>query len=322
MIPPQLMVHEGLDGWLFLTAGTNFVTTLYQREGGGLPDEKLASWRDLIIRRVERARALGVGYAHLIVPEKLTIYGDKQATRLVEPDLAPAIRLREMCLRSGIADHFVDLVEPMRAAAGARHLYWLTDTHWNVEGCLLSYHELCKALDLTPVADLDDRPGRQFQALMDLGGKLDPPRWEMIEEREWARDAIRIYANSIAHFLDQAEYGASIHVGAHAKFINPTAKNRQKALLFGDSFSTPRTHLLTGLLAETLRELEFVWSANIDWELVEKAKPDLLIFEISERFMALLPNDRFNLRKTEFAQTVRAARMRFAHKWASRRLKF
>jgi alginate O-acetyltransferase complex protein AlgJ len=319
MIPPQLLVHEGLDGWLFLTGGTNFVTTLYQREGGGLPDSKLAQWRDLILRRIERAEALGVRYAHMIVPEKLTIYGDKQATRVVDPELAPAIRLRELCAETKAAGHLVDLVAPMRERAQSQDVYWRTDTHWNVEGCLLGYHELCKALGLTPAPDLDSRPSRQFETVMDLGNKLDPPRWEIIEEREWARDAIRIYANRIAHFLEEVQYGAMIHVGAHAKFINPTAPNAQKALLFGDSFSTPRTHLLTGLLAETVRELEFVWSANIDWALVEKARPDLLIFEISERFMALLANDRFSLPKTEFAQSIRAARMRWAHKRARRR---
>ncbi|QGM45021.1 alginate O-acetyltransferase AlgX-related protein [Methylocystis heyeri] len=319
MIAPQLLVHEGLDGWLFLTGGTNFVTTLYQREGGGLPDVKLRQWRDLILRRVERAEALGVRYAHMIVPEKLTIYGDKQTTRLVDPELAPAIRLREMLSNTPAAELFVDLVEPMRARAGSQDLFWRTDTHWNIEGCLLGYLELCRALGLTPASDLDSRPSRRFQAVMDLGGKLEPPRWETIEEREWARDAIRIYANQIAHFLEQHEYGAAIHVGAHAKFINPTAANFQRAMLFGDSFSTPRTHLLTGLLAETVRELEFVWSANIDWELVKRAKPDLLIFEISERFMALLANDRFSLPRTEFTQSVRAARMRWSHKWERRR---
>ncbi len=319
MISPRLLVHEGLDGWLFLTGGTNFVTTLYQREAGGLPDAMLRRWRDLILRRIERAEALGIRYVHMIVPEKLTIYGDKQGERLVDPELAPAIRLREMIAQTSAAKNYVDLVSPMLAAAAMQDLYWRTDTHWNVEGVLLAYGELCRALNLVPVEDLRERPSRQFETVMDLGGKLDPPRWESIEEREWARDATRIYANQVAHFIDQAEYNAAIHVGAHAKFINPVARNTQKALLFGDLFSTPRTHLLTGLLAETVRELDFVWSANIDWDFVAKAKPDLLVFEISERFMALLANDRFSLPRTELAQAVRAARIRWKRKWTGLR---
>ena len=316
MIAPHLLVHEGLDGWLFLTGGTNFVTTLYKKEGGGLPDEKLRLWRDLILRRIERAEALGIRYAHMVVPEKLTIYGDKQSEPLVDPELAPAIRLRDMFAQTAAASSYVDLVAPMRAARKEQDLYWRTDTHWNAEGCLLAYGELCRSLNLSPVEDLRERPKLQFETIMDLGGKLDPRRWETIDKYQWARDATRIYTNRVAYFLDRAEYGSMIHVGAHAKFLNPTAKNSQKTLLFGDSFSTPDTHLLTGVLAETVRELDFIWSANIDWDYVQRTKPDILIFEISERFMALLANDRFSLERTELAQAFRAARIRWRRQWS------
>ncbi|MDB5448376.1 MAG: hypothetical protein JWQ97_3693, partial [Phenylobacterium sp.] len=68
-----------------------------------------------------------------------------------------------------------------------------------------------------------------------------------------------------------------------------------RLMLFGDSFSEYRTHLLTGLLAETFAETAFIWSSAIDWGLVQKFKPNVLLTELAERFMEQVPNDDLDL---------------------------
>lgn len=307
----NLLVHQGLDGWLFLTGGTNFVTTLYQREGGHLPDATLLRWRDAIVERARRCHAIGAGYAHLVVPEKLTIYGHKQAQPLVDPELAPVIRLAKFFEGGEAASGWVDLVGPMRAFRDAADLYWRTDTHWTPLGCLLSYEILCEALGLQTNGDLPSRPIRITGRMMDLGSKLTPPVWENILEVDWLQDARRVYANAVVRLLETPEHGGEIHVGCHARFRNPRAVNACKVLLFGDSFSSAGPDLLTALLAETVSDLEFVWSANVDWRLVERVKPDHVITQMAERYMAIPPNDRFNLRWTEMRQTARGYRKRF-----------
>lgn len=312
------LVHEGLDGWLFLTGGANFVTTLYDRDVGNLPDVELQKWQEIIDERIRRCREMDIAYAHLVVPEKLTIYGHKQSSPLVDPELAPAIRLRERFGAGSNSRHWIDLVAPMRALRDEIDLYWKTDTHWNAEGCLLAYDILCNALCLKPNDGLRDRPYREFASIMDLGGKLDPVRWETIREYEWAKDAKRTYMNRVAKILEDPEYGGEIHVGSHVTFKNPHSANGQKLLLFGDSFSDQRANLLTGLLAETVRQVDFVWSSSIDWNYVRSVRPDILVYEISERFMALTPNDRFDLTIAEARQTVRAQGKRLKRWWRAR----
>ena len=62
------------------------------------------------------------------------------------------------------------------------------------------------------------------------------------------------------------------------------------ACLFSvNSFSEYRPHLLTGLLAETFRTVLFVWSTSIDYGLVERFRPDVVITEMAERFIKNLP---------------------------------
>jgi alginate O-acetyltransferase complex protein AlgJ len=311
----ELIVHEGHDGWLFLTGGSNFVTTLYERDGGHLPDVNLRRWRDAIIERKRRCDALGVAYAHVVAPEKLTIYGHKQASPLVDVDLAPAIRLQQLFGGDARAAGWVDLVWPMREQRDAVELYWRSDTHWTPEGGLLAYRLLCESLQLTPNADLATRPCNTIHKIMDLGGKFDPPRWEQIREIDWIASARRIYANAVVRILEDPVHGGDIHVGAHAVYRNEAAPNNVRILLFGDSFAGVGPDRLTAQLAETARELVFVWSANVDWRLVKRVKPDIVITEIAERYMALAPNDRFNLRRAELSQQFKARRREIEARW-------
>lgn len=310
MTQADLLVHQGLDGWLFLTGGTNFVTTLYQRDGGHLPDANLARWRDAIVERHSHCRESGLRYAHLVVPEKLTVYGHKQAQPLVDPDLAPVIRLAEL-FENPAAAGFIKLVDRMRAVRDEIDLFWRTDTHWTPAGCDMAYVLLCESLALRPNPELASRPYREFGKMMDLGSKLTPPQWETIREVDWLHDASRVYANAVVRLLETPEYGGEIHVGCHAVFRNPAAANKCKVVLFGDSFSSAGPHFLTAMIAETVSELDFVWSANVDWGFVRRARPDIVITQMAERYMALAPNDRFNLRWTELRQSLRGRKRRF-----------
>jgi hypothetical protein len=314
----RLLIHEGVDGWLFLAGGSNFVTSLYQRDGGHLPDSSLLRWRDAILRRKAGCDALGVRYAHLVIPEKLTIYADKTKQPLIDPDQAPALRLMRLFDGDPARYGYVDIVSLMRALRNEGDLYWRTDTHWTPLGCLLAYQTLCDALGLAYDETLAERPFVEDVRFLDLGVKLEPPVSETIREASWRRNATRVYHNKVVDLLEAHEFGGEIHVGCHAVYRNPHAPNDCKLLLFGDSFCSVGPNMLTAALAETVRELEFVWSANVDWGLVRRSKPDIVVTEVAERYMAIPSNDRFNLRYTEFRQAMLGRRRRFEAMWRAK----
>jgi hypothetical protein len=306
----ERLIHEGLDDWIFLTGGSNYVTTLYDRKGGNLPDATLRLWQSLLERRAARCRALGMGYVHVIVPDKLTIYGHKQGTALVDPDLSPAVRLAEMMKGSPAADAFLDLVAPMRAARDEMDLYWRSDTHWTPQGCVLAYRNLCRRLGVAPGDNPLDAPHREFGALLDLGQKLTPQKWETVSEYAFAGDARRTLVNPVAAILEDPAYGSEIHRGSRVIYENAKARNPLKILLFGDSYASQRDNFLTGLLAETARSVEFVWSSSLDWRHVKQIRPDILVTEIAERFMSVVPKDRAVLPAVVCGQALKARRRR------------
>lgn len=313
------MIHDGLDGWLFLTGGSNYVTTLYDRDVGNLPDKTLSAWRRLIERRQEKCAALGIGYAHVVIPDKLTIYGHKQAKALVDPDLAPSLRLQGMLAAGPAADSWIDLVTPMRAKRDIVDLYWKTDTHWTPEGCVFAYERICERLGLKFIRDPYAGPRKEFHARMDLGLKLEPERWEQVREYDFAGAARRVFVNKVGEILENPAFGSEIHLGSRSIFENEGARNPLRIMLFGDSYASQRANFLTGLLAATAQRVEFIWSSSLDWRHVEKCKPDILITEIAERFMTIVPRDRLVLRALEARQIFRARRRQFSRWLASKR---
>jgi hypothetical protein len=304
-------VVEGEEGWLFLTGGSNVLGALYDRNSALLPDAKILQWAELIEARARRLQAISIQYVHINIPEKLTIYDNKLPhPPIVDWALSPAVRLGEMVQRQSHGHVWLDLVGPFRAARDRQELFYKTDSHWNGEGCFLAYTLLCEKLGVNIVPSLLTRRSSQVRAVLDLGSKFTPPVYEDIKIYQYADNATRTYSNTIAKYLQTVQSAAKIHVGSHVRYNNddPGAA-KKKILIFGDSYSDIETGALTGMLAETVQQVEFVWSSNIDWNYIERTKPDVVVYELVERFMTILPNDQLSLPRRFDRQSLKARRL-------------
>jgi alginate O-acetyltransferase complex protein AlgJ len=133
--------------------------------------------------------------------------------------------------------------------------------------------------------------------VFDLGNKLNAQPVERARFRMVLKEAKRIAENELVRFTESPNrVGAAKLVGSYVCYRNdaPSA-NPQKVVIFGDSFSEYRPYLLTGMLAETFREVHFIWSTSIDFNFVERVRPDILITEIAERFVNTVPADDFTM---------------------------
>ena len=301
-------VLEGRDGWLFLTGGSNVVATLYDRQSFLLSDAKLQQWADLMEARARRLEAMGIQYVHINIPCKLTIYDHKlNQPPMIDWTLSPAVRLGELVRRSDHARVWLDLTEPFRAARDQQRLYYRTDSHWTAEGCFLAYKLLCEKIGIAAVPSLLGRRSTEVHGLLDLGSKMEPPMPEHISVYNYAQDSVLAYANSVAKYLEVAQADAKVHVGSHVRYRNDSpGAVKKKILIFGDSYSNTGQGALTGMLAETVRDAEFIWSSNFDWSYIRRTRPDVVIYELVERFMTVLAEDRLSLRLISVRQGLRA----------------
>lgn len=285
-------VHVGRDGWLFLIGGTNRVLDRYR---GGLRHWLLLrGWTRLIEARARRAERLGIRCLHVIVPEKLSVYDNKTDGLRYAPGKASTRRLARRLSRHPA---YLDLLAPLRAGRdGPVPLYLRTDTHWTIQGCLLAYREIMRALGSIPPADIGARPQLVTEAVMDLGEKLSERPRERLERFMLLRDAKRVEIGPLLAAYEAQGRDREAHVGAHVVFRNETEDaDPRRLVLFGDSCAHFDPFLLTGLLAESFREVHFVWSASLDWGYIERVRPDILLFELAERFLARLPRDDFDV---------------------------
>jgi hypothetical protein len=297
-------VYEGRDGWLFLTGA---LATLYDRNAGGLPDAKLREWVKLIEARAARLDKMGIQYVHMPAPEKLTIYDNKLRDQIVDWRLSPALRLAEMLQRSPYAHVWLDIVQPLRAARDRRPLYPKTDSHWNAEGAFIGYKSLCDRIGVVPDLNLLSRKCVDYNAVFDLGATMNPAIGEWFKLYDFTKNSARRYANSMAQYLEAISDAPVVFGGSHIAFRNKAPRAAKKRILiFGDSFSAQGMSSLTGMLAETATEVEFIWSSNLDWRYIERARPDVVIYELAERVMWYLPQDNFSLRMLFWKQGWKA----------------
>jgi hypothetical protein len=306
-------VYEGQDGWLFLIGGSNSIGALYDRNAPLLDDAKLQQWLKLIEGRARRLERMRIEYVHISIPEKLTLYDNKfHDPPIVDWRLSPSMRLREMMQRSRYARVWLDLVDPFRAARDDIQLYYRTDTHWTPEGCFLAYKLLCQKIGIAPELTLLARPRREVESVLDLGLKMEPLVYEQLRLYDFTKDSQKTYRNVIAQYVDTVTANALVHVGSHIRYknSNPSAANK-KILIFGDSYASQRPDGLTAMLAETAREVEFIWSSNLDWAYIKRAQPDIVVYDLVERFMTIVANDRLSLRRTVARQVLKAKWLRF-----------
>ena len=294
-------VMEGINGWLFLAGGSNNPLDYYI--GKKIFSKSLIeSWNKLLSDRYSKMKSRGVQYAHLFVPNKLTVYPEFSNLRLNQSSGGP---IREFMREvknlddAKYLDCVIDATPYLTKQKIHKDLYYKTDTHWNEYGCYCAYQLLCSALGVIANKDLLSRKYSQGECVFDLGGKYTPPRKEIARFYNFISDSTRVYANEMVLHKEanSLENDGGLHVGSNVVYKNPNAENRKTVILFGDSFSEYRTSLLTAMLAETFTEMHFVWSTSIDYDYIDAVKPDIVITEIVERFMPNVPVDNFNLER-------------------------
>ncbi len=299
---PSLPVENGVllgsDGWLFLFDGSNEVGNLFSKQDT-ITQEEIQKWQTILRTRQETLSRGGAIYLHFCVPDKLSIYREQVPMEVFMLPKTPAETVFGNLPNDDLKSVVVDLAPAMRDARKHAQLYWRTDTHWTFAGACTAYRVLCEALETNIQEDLLSCPETEVRLALDLGSKLNPQVTEVWRAPQLLRNSKLVYRNPMVRFLDllAPRHHGEMHCGTSVGFQNhaPSCDPR-RVLIFGDSYFEYRPHSMTGLFAETFREVRFVWSSSIDYALVAEYKPDIVITEMAERFVRRIPDDSFCLR--------------------------
>jgi alginate O-acetyltransferase complex protein AlgJ len=233
---------------------------------------------------------MGVKYLHFFAPDKLAIYPEMVGEPLPAYDRRPG-----HCIPAsmGFPSFIANVEDAMFKDKDASRLYFKTDSHWTFWGAHRAYLSLCASLGIQPLADLTIRPYSEKSLAFDLGGKFNPKIKESGRFYNVEKYAKRTFANCLVQEIESgvAQVG-DLHALTSVAFSNDSpAAIDASVIIFGDSFCEYRPYLLTGMLAETFKKVRFCWSASIDFKMIDRDKPDIVISEVAERFVKRIPDD-------------------------------
>lgn len=261
----------GKEGWLYLTDEDNL--SYYQCDQPFTQEEL-----DRIVKNVESmqgfSRKNGAEFLLLIAPNKESIYPEFLPAGIGTSGKACRMDQAIGALRSAGLD-VIDLREPLRAAKPSGQLYYRTDTHWNDAGAFLAYQIVASELEKAfPALDTWSAGDFRKEAQVKSGdlSNLVPLVNPLSEEAEVLQPV--------------RERKAQIRQGDGEKTIISEAENpaNPNAVVFRDSF-------FMGLLpffAENFNHAVYRWSTDFDENLIATEKPDLVIYELAERYLGTL----------------------------------
>lgn len=265
----ELKLLNGKDDWLFLDNDTNQVIS--QTVGKfNFPNNFYSLWRDLFKYRRDRAKDLGYKYVYSVAPNKETVYN-----RYLPEGLSLSQRRPVLVVESAAKDvlPFYHPLQEIMSTSHEKEVYSKGDTHWNGFGGHIFYEGLMRSLDLTPVPH-DKLVFKRFkEKASDLSARLGlvDSVWKVSVKVPSTRQIKMNYIKNIGRL--------SVYESRN--------KSLPSAVIFHDSFMLP----IMRLVAENFSRVTMVWQPNIDYSIIERERPDIVISQQAERFLIKCPDD-------------------------------
>ena len=242
-----------------------------------------SAWR----RALESAQRLlaqrNIKFLFVIVPSKDTIYPEFLPAS--EPRARSISRLDEMLAvlaRSKV--EYLELRTPLLEARKRHQLYDHVDSHWNGHGARIGAESILKRTAQLlgrsdGFAELDSHlsPRKSWADLpliLSLEGLVDVPSVELLPNRTRAR-----------RLLPPESVLAPTRKQWSRVLFELDEPALPKAIVIRDSFSD--NYMPT--LNEHFRRTLYLWTHEIDLRDVDKEQPDIVIMEMTERFLSDAP---------------------------------
>lgn len=264
-------VLAGKEGWLYLTDEDNI--TDYQCVQP-FNDQELTSLVENVRNLRSYYESQGILFLLIIAPNKESIY----------PEFLPdnIRRIGEHCRMdqaidslSSSGEDVLDLRDILFSKKASTQLYYKTDTHWNDKGAFLAYQAIIAKMQ-SKFPDMKSWSISDFEPVTktfkgDLSNLI--PMHRPFEE------------NSI--FLTPIlQREAVLSEGEDWRYAISTMPNTDlpRAVVFRDSFFMG----LLPYMAEHFSKAVYFWSFDVNDEIIKNEKPDIVIYEIAQRYLGYL----------------------------------
>lgn len=273
----------GTAGRLYIARGANDFVRQYQGETP-LSPEGVRDWAARLDRSRDRAAALGVPLACLVVPDKLAIDPDGYP-ELLAPDAGRPVQQLLVARRGAL----LYPLEQLRRGQLQEPVSLQTDSHLTAHGAQIVHDVVVRKLGLRRAADRSRRPRSAYLMSGDLGVKFTPAIHE-IASAPASSPELSLAEDNAAEIL-----ALGGHLGVRRVARNDAPVVDARLVVFGDSYSYIQPSSagnLGELLARTFREVHFLW-APFCWDegYLGRHRPDYVLLQMAERFAITVPRE-------------------------------
>ena len=285
-------VTLGQNNWLFLSE--TVTDYLGYRETS---KEELERWRLVLEGRYAWLAERGICYLFVLSPDKKTIYSEFLPER-VSPAKGETRGEKFLGYMQENSDvPILDLRGALFEAKRHRQVYLSTDTHWNRYGHFVGYQQLILSLkrclpELTDPMPFDPQSFDIVPVVGDLIalGGLEADAYPEVDQRfkvgsKYAFEKTEIQDDWVYELLSRYKDGGE-RIVQHTYNL----ENKLRAVFFHDSYMKAMPELLARHFGqiESLR----VWAEyDILKNVAERYHPDVVIDEVQERLLYLMPED-------------------------------
>ncbi len=288
LVSPDGTSVVGREGRMFVLAGTNRLIDQYLlKESDAIVQDTAKAWLKLFETRRARLSAASVAYTQIIIPEKSSVVPEFFPISITAPT-ALLKRINTLAAETQqIADFYLDGMKLLAQDARRLDVFRKIDSHLSAYGTGLVFSALIKKSVAQGFIEAVFDRSAVIEA--DLGAKfLNAPFYEEVLLPR-VSDSAPFEAG-----LRQVEFhrpDGGRHIGTRIVWKNDTAASPLTALVFGNSFfergNTAATLSWWG--ARYFTNFHFVWGPDIDYDYVDKIKPDVVICQTNERFLSRIP---------------------------------
>lgn len=270
-VSPAKYVIKGKDEWLFYNSKYKLdADTLgdYQHTNKFTIDE-LVNIKNKLVDREKFLKEKGIEMYLFIPPNKSQVYSEFMPAKYKKPEGSSRIEELIDYLRKNTDIKVVNPMKELMNYKSKYQLYYKLDTHWNELGAYIGYTELMKTIDknfkyknLSELEIISNQTKNGDLAnMINLSG--------IVSDTQYIVSDFKIDINTT--LVEQK--------GTSEYRYTSTNLNGKKLLCFRDSFSTS----VIPYLSKEFEESVYLWGVPYSEEIIEKEKPDIVIFETVER---------------------------------------
>ena len=283
------LVHKGKDGWYYYKGDNNLdiATGDYV-----LTENTLKAILEKNKRIQEKLKEKGVDYVVVLPVSKVSIYPEymgidnacirRTPVDIVADYLETNSDIKVIRLKQTLLDHKNDT-----------KLFFKTDTHWTEEGAYIAYKKIISNLkewglcNTNPVEVdfVDSFYKGEFSNMLGNINALpeEATKKVVIRNQHAVKNEQNNRYNEISYALAQAG-----HLNPWYHYENKSINTFDSVVWYGDSLFGSWN--ATENLAENFAEFTYVWSYEMDEHTIDLISPDLVVFEMGERYLNTIPN--------------------------------